>query len=185
MESKDFTLFSLTVISLSSYSTLLLLLCCYCSVTQWYPTVHNPMDCSTPGFPVPHQLLEFAQVHIHWTGDAIQPSHASVILFSSCLQYFWASGSFPMSQIFASGGQSIGASASASVLPVNIQGWFPLGLTGLIALQSKGLSRLFSSTTVWRHQFLVLWLLYVQLLHLYLTTGKTIDLCQQSDIYAF
>ena len=73
--------------------------------------------------------------------------------FSFCLQSFPASGSFPMSQLFASGGQSIGASASTSVLPMNIQGWFPLGLTGLISLQSKGLSRVFSSTTIRKHQF--------------------------------
>ena len=77
----------------------------------------------------------------------------SVVPFSSCSQSFPASGSFPMSQLFASGSQSIGASASASVLPINIQGWFPLGLTGLISLQSKGLSKVFSSTTVQKHQF--------------------------------
>ena len=79
---------------------------------------------------------------------------SSVIPFSSCLKSFPASGSFPVSQLFTPGGQSIGASASASVLPVNIQGWFPLGLTGLISLMSKGLSRVFSSITVWNHQFL-------------------------------
>ena len=80
---------------------------------------------------------------------------SSVIPFSSCLQSFPASGSFPVSQkawFFASGGQSIGASASASVLPMNIQDWFPLGLTGLISLQSKGPSRVFSNTTVQKHQ---------------------------------
>ena len=71
---------------------------------------------------------------------------SSVVLFSSCLQSFPASGSFQMSQSFASGGQSIGASASASVLPMNIQGWFPLRFTGLISLQSKRLSRVFSNT---------------------------------------
>ena len=76
-----------------------------------------------------------------------------VIPFSSCLQSFPASGSFPVSQLFASGGQSIGVSASASVLPMNIQGWYPLRLTGLISLQAKGLSRVFSSTTLWKHQF--------------------------------
>ena len=73
--------------------------------------------------------------------------------FSSCPHSFPASGSLPMNQLFASGGQSIGASASASVLQMNIQDWFPLGLTGLISLQSKGLLRVFSSTTVWKHQF--------------------------------
>ena len=77
----------------------------------------------------------------------------SVIPFSSCLQSFPASGSFPMSQLFTSGGQSIGVSASASVLPVNIQDWFPLGLTGWMSLLSKGLSRVFSNTTVQKHQF--------------------------------
>ena len=78
---------------------------------------------------------------------------SSVIPVSSCPQSFPASGSFPVSQLFTSGGQSIGASASVSVLPVIIQGCFPLGLTGLISLQSKGLSRVFSSTTVQKHQF--------------------------------
>ena len=78
---------------------------------------------------------------------------SSVIPFSSHLQSFPASGSFQMSQFFSSGDQSIGVSASASVLPMKIQSWFPLGLTGLIPLLSKGLSRVFSSTTVWKHQF--------------------------------
>ena len=77
----------------------------------------------------------------------------SVVLVFSCLQSFSASGSFPMSQFFTSGGQSIGTSASASVLLMNIQDWFPLGLTGWIPLQSKGLSRVFSNTTVQKHQF--------------------------------
>ena len=78
---------------------------------------------------------------------------SSVVPFSSCLQSFPASGSFPMSQFFTLGGQSIGASATASVLPINIQDWCPLGWTGLISLQSKGLSRGFSNTTVQKHQF--------------------------------
>ena len=78
---------------------------------------------------------------------------SSVIPFSSCLQSFPASESFPVSQFFASGGQSIGVSASASVLPMNIQDWFPLGWAGWIALQSKGLLRVFSNTTVQKHQF--------------------------------
>ena len=81
---------------------------------------------------------------------------SSVIPFSSCLQSFPASGSFPMGQFFSSGGQSIGVSASATVLPMNTQGCFPLGLTGLISLQSKGLSRFFSNTTVQKHQSSVL-----------------------------
>ena len=78
---------------------------------------------------------------------------SSVVPFSSCLQYFSASASFPMSQLFTPGAISIGASAPASVLPVNIQDWFPLELTGLISLLSKGLSRVFSNNTVQRHQF--------------------------------
>ena len=78
---------------------------------------------------------------------------SSVIPFSSWLQSFSASGSFPVSQVFASGGQSIGVSFSASVLPMNIQDWFPLGWTGWISLQSKGLSRVFSNTIVQKHQF--------------------------------
>ena len=84
---------------------------------------------------------------------------SSVIPFSSCLHSFPASGSFQMSQLFASGGQSIGVSASVSVLPMNIEGWFPLLLTGLISLQSKGLSGVFSSTTVEKDQFFHTWLL--------------------------
>ena len=112
----------------------------------------DPTDCSMWGFPVHHQLPELARTHVHRVSDAIQPSQSSVIPFSSWLQSFLASGSFPMSQFFTSGGQSIRASALASVLPINIQSWFPLGLTGLI-LQSKRLSRVFSNTTVQKHQF--------------------------------
>ena len=78
---------------------------------------------------------------------------SSVVPFSSCLQSFPALGSFQMSQFFASGGQSIGASALAPVFPMNIQDWFPLGWTGCISLQSKGLSRVFSNTTCQKHQF--------------------------------
>ena len=78
---------------------------------------------------------------------------SAVIPVSSCLQSFPASGSFPVSQFFTSGGQNIGVSASASVLPMNIQDWFPLGWTGWISLQSKGLSRVFSNTTVQKYQF--------------------------------
>ena len=84
--------------------------------------------------------------------SVMPPISSSVIPFSSCLQSFPASGSFPMSQ-FSSGGQSTGVSASASVLPMNIQDWFPLGLTCWISLHSKGLSRVFSNTTVQKHQF--------------------------------
>ena len=121
-------------------------------VTQLCPTLCNPMGCNTRGFPVLHHLPEFTQIQVHLVSDAIQPSHSSVVPFS-CLQSFPASGSFPVNQFLASGGQSIGVSASASILPMNIQNWFPLGLTNLISLQSKGLSRVFSSTTVQKHHF--------------------------------
>ena len=89
------------------------------------------------------------KLNVHWVSDATQPSQP-VTPFSSCPQFFPASGSFPTSQLFESGGQRSGVSASASVFPVNIQDWFP---SGLIFLQSMGLSRVFSSTTVQQHQF--------------------------------
>ena len=163
----------------------------FSSVTQLFLTFFNPMDCSTPGFPVHHQLPELAQTHVHWVGDAIQPSHPLssplppafnlsqhllLLLLRSishvqlsvgppvsmqphrwqptrlfcpwdsprkrilhwsglpCPSPFPASGSFQMNPFFTSGGQSIGVSASASVLPMNIQDWFPLWWTGLISL---------------------------------------------------
>ena len=123
------------------------------SVTELCRAICDPMDCSTPGFPVYHQLTGLAQIHVHWVGDPIQPSHPLVVPISSCLQSFPASGSFPVSQFFPSSGESIGVSASASVLLMNIQDWFPLGWTGLISLQSKGCSRVFSNTTVQKYQF--------------------------------
>ena len=125
----------------------------FSSVAHSCPTLCEPMDCSTPGFPVHHQLLELAHyscLSCQWCHPTIS---SSVISFSSCPQSFPASGSYPVSQFFISGGQSSGVSASASALPVNIQHWFPLGLTGWISLQSKGLSRVFSNTTVQKHQF--------------------------------
>ena len=122
-----------------------------CSVTQSCPTLCDPMDCSMRVFPVLHYLLRVAQTHVHWVSDAIQPSPP----LSSPSPAFNLSQhqSFLMSWLFASGGQSIGASASVSVLPMNIQGWFSLGLTGLISVQSKGFSRVFSRTTFCKHQF--------------------------------
>ena len=105
---------------------------CRCSVIQSCLSLYDPMDCSTLDFTVHHQLPELAQTHIHWSHPTIL---SSVIPFSSCLQSFPASGSFLMIQLFTSGGQSIGASASAPVLRVNIQDCFPLGFTGLIFLK--------------------------------------------------
>ena len=102
---------------------------------------------------------------------------SSVVPFSSCPQSLPASGSFQMSQYFASGGQSIGVSATLLVHPMNIQDWFPLGWTGWISLQSKGLSRVFHNTTVWKHQFFGTQLsLQSKLSQPYMTTGKTIAL---------
>ena len=191
----------------------------FSSVTQSCPTLCDPMNRSTPGLPVYHQLPEFTQTHVHWVSDAIQPSHplsspsppapnpstpfwrftvqfsrsltsnslqphglqhsrhsypwptpgacsntcpsswwcnptisSSVVPFCSLFQSFPTSGSFPRSHFFASGGQSIRVSASVSVLPMNIQDWFPLGLTGLSSLQSKD-SRVFSNTIVQKHQY--------------------------------
>ena len=112
-----------------------------------------PKDCSTPGLPVLHYLPKFHSNSCplsRWYHPTIS---SFGVPFSSCLQSFPAAGSFPLSQLFASGGWSIGVSASASVLPVNTQDCSPLGLTCLISLQSKGLSRVFSDTTVRRHQF--------------------------------
>ena len=112
-----------------------------------------------------------------WWYQPIISSSASC--FSYCPQSFSTSESFPMSQLFTSGGQIIGASASISVLPVNIQGWFPLGLTGLISLISKGLSRVFSSTSLKASMFQCSALFFVLLSHLYMTTLKTIALTRQ------
>ena len=102
----------------------------FSSVAQSCPTLCNPMNRSTPGLPVHHQLPEFTQTRVHRVGDAIQPSHPLSSPASSCPQTLAASGSFPMSQLFTWGGQSIEVSASPSVLPMNTQDWSPLGWTG-------------------------------------------------------
>ena len=126
------------------------------SVIQSFPTCCNPMDYTTPSFQVYYKLLELAQTHVHQVGDAIQPFHPlsspSPPAFNLS-QYQYSHLSFQMSQLFASGGQSIGVSASTSVLQMNIQDWSPLGRTGWISLQSKGLSRVFSNITAQKHRF--------------------------------
>ena len=127
------------------------LFCCRCSVTQLYLTLFDPRGLKHTRPPCPSPITG-----VYSNSSPLSPwCHPiiSVISFSSCLQSCPASGSFPMSQLFTSGGQSIGASASASVFPMNIRGWFPLRLTGFVSLQSKRLSRVFSNTTVQRHQF--------------------------------
>ena len=114
------------------------------------PTLCDPMDCNTPGFPVHHQLLELTQTHVLWVGDAIQPSHP---LLSSSPPAFNFSQRHGFFQWVSSSHQVAKVLASTSVLPMNIQDRFPLGWTGWISLYSKGLSRVFSNTTVQEHQF--------------------------------
>ena len=128
-------------------------LCYYCSVTQSCPTFCNPMDCSSSCLPVLHYPPEFAEIHVHWVSDAIWSSHPLSSHSLPALNLSQTSGSFPMSPLLTWGGQSIGSSASTSILPMNIQAWFPLRLTRLIFLQSKKLSRVSSSTTFQKHQF--------------------------------
>ena len=120
--------------------------CCCCSVAKSSLTLCDSVDCSTPGSPVLQHLLEFAQTHVHWVGDANYP----LLLLPSI---------FPSLRVFSNElvlrirWPKYWSFGSASVLPMNIQGWFPLGLTGLISLQSKGLSRVFSNTTIRKDQF--------------------------------
>ena len=145
-------------------------LCCYSVALLFFMSNFvDPMDCSTPGFPVLHHLPEFAQTHVHWVGDVIQPSHP---LLSPLLlpQSFPATGSFLMSWLFTSGSHSIGA--SASVLPMTVQGWFPVGLTGLISLQSKGLSRVSPAPQFECISSLVLTFFIIQLSHPVYDYGK-------------
>ena len=120
------------------------------SVVQLCPTLCDPMDWSTSGFPVHHQLPELTQTHVHRVGDAIQSTCPLLSPSPSDFNLFQHQGLFQFSALEA---KSIRVSASASILPMNIQVWFPVGLTGLNSLQSKGLSRVFSNTTVQKHQF--------------------------------
>ena len=140
---------------------------------KWCPTLCNSTDSNMPDFPVLHCLSEFAHTRIYWASDAIQLSHP-VTPFSSCPQSFPALRYFLMSQLFASGVQHVGT--SASVLPMSIQVWFPLGLTGLISLLSKWLSRVFSSTKIQKHRFSSaqpsLWSNW----HPYMTPGKALTI---------
>ena len=126
----------------------------FSSLAQSCPTLCDPMNHSTPDLPVLHQLPEFTQSHVHrvsdeWCHPAIS---SSVVPFSSCPQSLPASESFPMRQLFTWDGQNTGISALGSFLPKKSQDWSPLEWTGWISLQSKGLSRVFSNTTVQKHQ---------------------------------
>ena len=125
----------------------------FSSVAQSCPTLCDPMNHNTPGLPVQQQLLESTQTHIHWVDDAVQPSHPLSSLFSPTFNLSqhqgllkWVSSSHQVAKVLE-------FPASTSVLPMNSQDWFPLGWTGCISLQSKGLSRVFSNTTVQKHQF--------------------------------
>ena len=129
--------------------------------------------------PCHHQLLVFTQTHVHRVSDAIS---SSVVHFLSCPQSFPASGSFQISQFFTSGGQTIGASASVSGLPMSIKGWFSLGWTGWISLQSKGFSRVFSNTTVKSINSLALSFLYSPTITFVHDYWKTIDLIRQTFV---
>ena len=148
-----------------------------CSVNKSCPTLYDPMDCNVPGFPVLHRLPEFAQTHVI---ESVMPSNHLIL----CHPLLLLPSIFPSirvfsnesARLFTSGDQSIGASASATVHPMTSQGWFPLGLTSLISLQSKEFSRVFSKTPDQKHQFFGAQLFIVQLSHSYMTTGKTIAL---------
>ena len=148
------------------------------------------MNRSTPGLPVHHQLLEFTQVHSCASSWWCHPANSSsVVPFSSCPQSLPASGSFPMSQFFTWVSQSIRVSASASVLPMNIQDWFPLGLIGWISLLPKLLSRVFSNSTVQNISSSALSLLYSPTLtsthdHWKTHSFDQMDLCWQSNVSA-
>ena len=148
----------------------------FSSVAQSCLILCHPMNCSMPGLPVNHKLPEFTQSHVHRVGDAIQPSHPlsspsppapNPSRHQSLFQ--WVN--------FTSGGQSIGVSALASVLPMNTLDWSPLEWTGWISLQSKGLSRVFSNITIQKHQFFGAQLSLSSNSHIhYMTTGKTTSL---------
>ena len=150
-----------------------------CSVSHSRLTLCDPMDCSTPGFPVPHHLSEFAQTHVPWVSDAIQYlilCHPLLFLPSMFLgiRVFSNESVHPIKQA------KYWVSASASVLPMNIQDWFPLGYTGLISLQSKGLLSLLQhhsskSSILWCSAFFT-----VQLSHPYMTTRKTLALTKRT-----
>ena len=148
------------------------------------------MNCSTPGLPVNNLLLESTQTHVHWVGDVIQLSHPLSSPSSSALSLSQHQGLFQWVSSLHQGAISIGASTSASVLPMSIQQWFPLGLSGLISLLSKGPSRVFSSTAVQKINYLALSLLYGPTfvsVHDY-WKNHSFDytkLCQKSDVTLF
>ena len=150
----------------------------FSSVAQSCPTLCDPMNRSMPGLPVHHQLPEFTQTHVHRVSDAIQPSHPLSSPSPPALNLSQHQGLVKWVSSLHQVAQSTGVSASASVFPMNTQVWSPLGWTCWLSLQSKGLSRAFSNTTVQKHQFfsaqLSLW--SNSHIHTYMTTGKTVVL---------
>ena len=166
---------------------------CHRSLTGWCPTLCDTIDCSVPGFPQflrlplpPPRVCPSLFPLNRWCHPTISPS---ITLFF-CLQSFPASGSFPMNRLFAPSVQSIGNSASASVLLMSIQGWFPLRLTGLISLLSKGLSGVFPALQCEGINSLVLYLLYGPAFttihnHWEDNSLEYTDLCQLCDVSAF
>ena len=151
----------------------------YSSVTWSCPTLQpHGLQHARPPCPTPNPRVYTNSCPLSWWCHPTISS--SIVPFSYGFQSFPASGSFPMNQFFASGGQSTGVSASASVLPMNIQDWFPLEMTGWIPLQPKGLSRVFSNTTVQKHQFFSAQLSSQSNFHIH--TGKTITLTRQNFV---
>ena len=150
-------------VCLSSYNTILWLILSistsyirsvhFSSLTQSCPTLGDPMNRNMPGLPVHHQLPESTQTHVHWVGDAIQPSHLLSSPFPPALNISQHQGLFQWVSSLHQVAKLLELSASTSVLPMNTQYWSPLGWTGWISLQSKGLSRVFSNTTIQKHQF--------------------------------
>ena len=139
-------------------------------------------DCSRPGFPVLHYLLEFAHTHVHWMDEAIQPSH-HVLPLLLLLSVFSIIRVFSNEPTLHIRWPKYWSFTSESVLPMIIHGWFPLSLTGLISLQFRGLSRVFSNTTIQKLQCFGAQPSYmVQLSHPYVTTGKTIGLTIQTFV---
>ena len=160
-----------------------------CSVAKLCLTLCNPMNCSTAGFSVYHCLPEFSQTHVHWVSDAIQPSHSLLPPSPLALNFSQHQGLF---QRVSSSHQvaKVLELQLQSLQWMNIQGWFPLGLNGLISLLSKGLSRVLSSTAIQKHQFFALSLLYGSALtsiHDYWKdySFDYMDLCWQCDVSAF
>ena len=155
--------------------------CCF-SVTQLCLTPWDPVDCSTPGFPVLHHLPEFAQSHAHWVSDAIQPSHPLSSPSPPAFSLSQHQGLFPVSRLFTASGQRIGVSASTSLLPMVIQDWFPLGWTGWISLHPKDSQESSPTPQLKSINSLAHSFLYDPALPSILDTGKTTALTRRTFV---